>query len=27
VKINPIIKIKNREKIKTLAKTGCVILD
>ena len=27
VKINPIIKIKNREKNKTLAKTGCVILD
>ena len=27
VKINPIIKIKNRGKNKTLAKTGCVILD
>jgi len=27
VKINPIIKIKNWEKNKTLAKTGCVILD
>ena len=27
VKINPIIKIKNREKNKTLAKTGSVILD
>ena len=27
VKINPIIKTKNREKNKTLAKTGCVILD
>ena len=27
VKINRIIKIKNREKNKTLAKTGCVILD